>query len=133
MTLYLSILSLALLPSASARLFTVVNACPFTVWHVSPSVLLCVRGVLTLVDDLGLRYLPLVSCASRLLMFSRCIPLGTARDRCFLQGASSCIYLVMLLIRHLYRWESPSLTSAQFAVPDNWNSGRIWVCIFSLS
>jgi hypothetical protein len=28
------------------------------------------------------------------------------------------------------RWESPPYTSAQFAVPDNWTSGRIWVRIF---
>ncbi|KAI0301484.1 thaumatin family-domain-containing protein [Russula brevipes] len=66
--------ALFLLPSASARLFTVVNACPFTVW---PAIYTDLKA--------GQSVPP--------------FPTG---------------------------WESPSLTSAQFAVPDNWKSGRIW-------
>ncbi|KAI0251571.1 thaumatin-like protein, partial [Lactifluus subvellereus] len=76
--LYLSFLSLALLPGATARLFTIVNGCPFTVWHIFT---------------------------------------GNGTGPLFPTG-----------------WQSPPLTSAQFAVPDNWRSGRIWgrrACDFS--
>ncbi|KAH9953751.1 thaumatin-like protein [Russula dissimulans] len=64
---------LALLPSATARLFTVVNTCPFTIWHIYTD--------LTVGQNVPL------------------FPTG---------------------------WESPPYTSVQFAVPDNWTSGRIW-------
>ncbi|KAH9972553.1 thaumatin family-domain-containing protein [Lactifluus volemus] len=73
MNLYLSLLSLAFLPAgATARLFTVVNACPFTIWHIYTAA-------------------------------------GNGTAPIFPTG-----------------WESPTLTSTQFAVPDNWTSGRIW-------
>jgi len=70
------ILSLALLrlPSATARSFTVVNTCTYTIWP-------------AIYTDL--------SAGNNVPQF----PTG---------------------------WESPPSTSAQFSVPDNWKSGRIW-------
>jgi hypothetical protein len=41
------LLVLSLLPNANARLFTVVNLCPYTIWHVF-SVLSGVRALLTI-------------------------------------------------------------------------------------
>jgi hypothetical protein len=36
-----------------------------------------------------------------------------------------------LISLSISRWESPPYSSAQFSVPDNWKSGRIWVRISS--
>ncbi|KAN0107272.1 Thaumatin family domain containing protein [Russula decolorans] len=80
MIFYPLILTLLLpqLPSATARSFTVVNLCTYTIWHIYTD----------------------LSVAQNVPQF----PTG---------------------------WESPPYTSAQFSVPDNWKSGRIWVRIFS--
>ncbi|KAI0276957.1 thaumatin-like protein [Russula aff. rugulosa BPL654] len=75
MIFYSLILTLLLLqlPSATARTFTVVNLCSYTIWYIYTD----------------------LSVAQNVPQF----PTG---------------------------WESPSYTSAQFSVPDNWKSGRIW-------
>jgi len=76
MIFYSPIISLLLLqlPSATARTFTVVNLCSYTIWP-------------AIYTDL--------SVAQNVPQY----PTG---------------------------WESPPYTSAQFSVPDNWKSGRIW-------
>jgi len=76
MIFYPLILTLLLpqLPSATARSFTVVNLCTYTIW---PAIYTDLSG------------------AQNVPQF----PTG---------------------------WESPPYTSAQFSVPDNWKSGRIW-------
>lgn len=35
-------------------------------------------------------------------------------------------------ISFAYRWEAKSYTKATFYVPDNWKSGRIWVCLLDI-
>ena len=54
MVSYSATLALALLPRVNARLFTVVNTCSFTIWHV-PTIVspLCARQVLTFGRDAG--------------------------------------------------------------------------------
>ena len=47
-------------------------------------------------------------------------------------GTFSTSLLLAIPLMYIYRWESPPSTSAQFSVPDNWKSGRIWVRIFPL-
>jgi hypothetical protein len=71
------------------------------------------------------RLLNALSDLHRPLRRTKCasIPNGVCFQHLFL--TAPLIYL------YASRWESPPYTSAQFSVPDNWKSGRIWVRIFS--
>jgi hypothetical protein len=71
------------------------------------------------------RLLNVLSDLHRPLRRTKCaaIPNGVCFQHPFL--TTPFIYL------SISRWESPPYSSAQFSVPDNWKSGRIWVRIFS--
>ena len=71
MVSYSTILTLALLPGANTRLFTVVNTCSFTIWHVPTtpsSFLLRAREGLTFGGDTGPRWVPSDTSTYRLLI-----------------------------------------------------------------
>jgi hypothetical protein len=143
MIFYSLILSLALLrlPSATARSFTVVNTCTYTIWYAPVYLVILSRRV------------PRRSDLSLAVMQARsgCIPAIPAFHR-FLNSISDLhrplrrkqcttvpnwarfqhLPLLAIPLMYIYRWESPPSTSAQFSVPDDWKSGRIWVRIFPL-
>jgi hypothetical protein len=134
---------LAQLPSATARLFTVVNTCPFTIWHVSgafPSTgVVLTRGLLLAGPPYVFRC-PVSVCARQFLNHHRYTPTSAKEQlyRLSQQGTSRLRFQHLLTLRttnsrHLHpicRWESPPATSVQFGVPDNWRAGRIWVRCF---
>jgi hypothetical protein len=141
MIFYSLILTLLLLqlPSATARTFTVVNLCSYTIWYV-PAHFSCAayRGVLTFllrrsrpaVGAVLLLPLPPPSpkCSLRSTLTSPLHKMCRNSQRGVFQHLFLTTPLIYLSIS---RWESPPYTSAQFSVPDNWKSGRIWVRIFS--
>ena len=143
MIFYSSILSLALLhlPSATARSFTVVNTCTYTIWY-APICLVFLSRRIPRRSDLSLAVIQ--AC-------SKCIPaipaFHVSQTQFYFQiytdlsagnsvpqfptGRVSNIFSFWQFpLMYIYRWESPPSTSAQFSVPDNWKSGRIWVRIF---
>ena len=136
------LVAIALLPNANARLFTVVNTCPFTIWHVPapPSVLSRARCVLTFDGDAGPPWVSPATSTHRLLtQFQIYTDLNVAPNvpifptGCAQPYTTPHTHSLLTTSLCLYRWESPPFTSAQFAVPDNWKSGRIWVRIFFLA
>lgn len=111
MVSYSAILVLALLPGANTRLFTVVNTCSFTIWHVpTPHLLsLCVHEkVLTFDGDTGPPWVPSDISPHSLLMLSQIYtdlsvsqnvpPFPTGRVQPFLTSSMHSLIRVSLYI-----------------------------------
>jgi hypothetical protein len=146
MIFYSHILTLLLLhlPNATARTFTVVNLCPYTIWHV-PTHFYCLLRRVPRSSDLSLTAmqacsgwcLPATSALHRLLNALSGLHRPLRRTKCAAIPNGVCFQHLFITASLIYlyisRWESPPYTSTQFSVPDNWKSGRIWVRIFLLS
>ena len=136
---YLLPLALLRLPGVTARQFTVVNSCSYTVWHV-PIDLVILSRRLPRRSDLSLTVIQACSGCPPAIPASHCFlnllfrssPTLTSHRMCRnMQRGASDIFSFWRSHSCIYRWEAAPSTSVSFTVPDNWKAGRIWVRIFS--